>query len=213
MVFSGSLTAGADFHGDRIELVESILRENIDMALYVNLESQNKIMAKQVIYNVNEFLKKVKLESLQKYVPLLRYGTKPVKNYSERLLSKNRQSVFGIEMYNLFKNAGIVLNMHIGISNEYAGNMRLFEVTGVGSCLLTDNKANLGDLFDISKEIVVYNNAQDCIEKAKWLLNNDAERDKIAQAGHRRTVLSHTVESRCKLILDIISKELKQKKN
>ena len=33
LVFSGSLTAGADFHGDRIELVESILKENIDIAL------------------------------------------------------------------------------------------------------------------------------------------------------------------------------------
>ena len=151
IIFSGSLTAGADFHGDRIELVESILRENIDMALYVNLESQTKIRAKQTIYNVNEFLKKVNLGGLKSYIPLLRYGTKPVKNYSQSLLSKNRQSVFGIEMYNLFRKAGIVLNMHIGISREYAGNMRLFEVTGIGSCLLTDNKKNLGDLFGINK--------------------------------------------------------------
>jgi spore maturation protein CgeB len=212
MVFSGSLTAGADFHGDRIDLVESILRENIDMALYVNLESQNKIKAKQVLYNVNELFKKFNLEGLKKYIPLLRYGTKPVKNYSERLLSNNRQSVYGIDMYNLFRNAGIVLNMHIGISRDYAGNMRLFEVTGVGSCLLTDNKKNIGELFDTTKEIVVYDNAQDCIEKAKWLLSNETERDKIARAGHQRTISSHTVENRCKLILDIFNKELKQKK-
>jgi spore maturation protein CgeB len=208
LVFSGSLTAGADFHGDRIELVESLLRENIDMALYVNLESQNKIRAKQVIYNVNELLKKVHLESLKSYVPLLRYGTKPVKNYSDSLLRKNRPSVFGIDMYNLFRRAGIVLNMHIGISREYAGNMRLFEVTGVGSCLLTDNKKNLGDLFDINKEIVVYDNIQDCIEKTKWLLGNEGERKKIAEAGQKKTLEFHTVENRCKRIMEIIDNEL-----
>jgi spore maturation protein CgeB len=101
--------------------------------------------------------------------------------------------------------------MHIGVAGNFAGNMRLFEVTGVGSCLLTDNKKNLADLFDVGNEIVVYDNPQDCIEKAKWLLENEQERKKIAAAGNKKTLEKHTVENRCKLILDIIDQELNER--
>ena len=144
----------------------------------------------------------------QNVIPILQYGTKPVKNYSHSLLKKSLPSVFGIDMYNLFRRSKIVLNKHIGVAGSYAGNMRLFEVTGVGSCLLTDNKSNLGDLFDINKEIVVFDSTDDCIQKAKWLLENEEERRSIALAGQKRTLKSHTVENRCRLILEIIEKEL-----
>jgi spore maturation protein CgeB len=88
--------------------------------------------------------------------------------------------------------------------------MRLFEATGVGSCLLTDNKANMSDLFDINKEVVVYNSPGDCVARVKWLLENEEERKKIAIAGQKRTLESHTVEARCKSILEIINKEIKK---
>jgi len=208
LLFSGSLSAGADYHAERIRLVESLINEKVDIALYVNLEKQYKIRAKQSIYYINELFKKLRMEGFRDYVPLLQYGTKPVENYSHSLLKKSLPSVFGIDMYNLFRRSKIVLNKHIGVAGSYAGNMRLFEVTGVGSCLLTDNKSNLGDLFDIDKEIVVFDSTADCIEKAKWLLENDEKRKSIAIAGQKRTLESHTVENRCRLILEIIEKEL-----
>jgi len=86
--------------------------------------------------------------------------------------------------------------------------MRMFEVTGVGSCLLTDNKKNMNDLFIPGVEVVTYDNPDDCIEKAKWLLNHEEERKKIAFAGHQRTLKFHTVENRCRTIIEIIENEL-----
>lgn len=213
LLFSGSLSAGADFHADRIQLVESLIDDKIDIALYVNLENQYKIRAKQAIYYLNELFKKFRMERIRDYVPLLQYGTKPVKNYSRSLLRKSLPSVFGIDMYNLFSRSKIVLNKHIGVAGSYAGNMRLFEVTGVGSCLLTDNKSNLGDLFVIDKEIVAFDSTEDCIRKAKWLLENDEERKSIAAAGQKRTLETHTVENRCRLIIEIIEKELNHTSN
>ena len=112
-------------------------------------------------------------------------------------------------MYKLLRKSKIILNIHGKAANEYAGNMRLFEATGVGSCLITDNKKNLNELFDINNEIVVYNQSEDCIEKVKWLFKNEGERKKIAQSGQLRTLKSHTIEDRCKLIIDIICRELK----
>ena len=213
LLFSGSLSAGEDYHAERIRLVESLIDEKVDIALYVNLDKQYKIRAKQSIYYINELFKKLKMERIKDYVPILQYGTKPVKNYSHSLLKKSLPSVFGIDMYNLFRRSKIVLNKHIGVAGSYAGNMRLFEVTGVGSCLLTDNKSNLGDLFEIDKEIVVFDSTADCIEKAKWLLENDEVRKSIAVAGQKRTLESHTVENRCRLILEIIEKELNHTSN
>jgi len=84
----------------------------------------------------------------------------------------------------------------------------MFEVTGIGSCLLTDNKKNMEELFKTGSEVVVYDNVEDCIEKATWLLEHEEERKMISKAGQMRTLKYHTVEIRCRSIIEIINKEL-----
>ncbi|MBK7627771.1 MAG: glycosyltransferase [Bacteroidales bacterium] len=211
-IFSGSLATGTGFHGERIELIEGLLNSGIDIDLYVNLESKNKIAAKQILYKTNQFLDKSNMTWLKKYFPVLESNKTAVKQYSEGLLAKKQLPVFGIDMYQLFHDSKVVLNYHIGVAGNFAGNMRMFEVTGVGSCLLTDNKSNMSDLFDVGSEVVVYENKEDCIAKAKWLLENEDERKKIALAGQKRTLTLHTVENRCNQIIEIINDELKKKR-
>ncbi|MDQ3755068.1 MAG: glycosyltransferase, partial [Acidobacteriota bacterium] len=80
----------------------------------------------------------------------------------------------------------------IDISPVSASNMRLFEATGVGSCLLTDWRANISTLFEPDREVVTYRNAEECIEKATYLLDHESERQQIARAGQRRTLREHT---------------------
>lgn len=207
-IFSGSLISGGDFHSQRIRLIEQILKENIPIDLYVNLENKLNIRAKQAIYLLHSFLKKVKMEQHFSRYQFLQYGKTWVDSYSETLLKHKKPPVFGIDMFNLFMNSRIVLNFHIGVAGDFAGNMRMFEVTGVGSCLLTDNKKNISDLFIPGTEVITYNNPDDCIEKAKWLLDHENERKKIALAGHKRTLKYHTVENRCRTIIDILEEEL-----
>ena len=208
LVFSGSLITGSSFHNIRINLIENLIKENIDLALYVTLEKRYKIKAKQLIYFLAEILNKLKMKWLTDRIPIFQYGRSPVKSYSETLLRSNHQPLYGIDMFNLFQKSKIVLNLHTGVAGDYAGNMRMFEVTGIGSCLLTDNKKNMNDLFEVGTEVMVYDNPEDCIEKVKWLLAHDQEREKIAMLGQRKTLGKHTVEIRCKSIIDIINKEL-----
>jgi spore maturation protein CgeB len=207
-IFSGSLISGGDFHTKRIRLIEQILKENIPLDLYVNLEDKFRIRAKQAIYLLSAFLKKIKMEEHFSRYQFLQYGKTRVDSYSDTLLKHKKPPVFGIDMFNLFMNSRIVLNFHIGVAGDFAGNMRMFEVTGVGSCLLTDNKLNMNDLFIPGVEVVTYDNPDDCIEKAKWLLNHEEERKTIAFAGHQRTLKFHTVENRCRTIIEIIENEL-----
>jgi spore maturation protein CgeB len=208
LTFSGSLVTGGSFHNARISLIESLIKEKIDLSLYVTLEKSYKIRIKQFIHFIFNILKKFKMERLAEKIPYVDHGRSPVRNYSHSLLKLNHPPLYGIKMYNLFNRSKIVLNIHIGVAGDYAGNMRMFEVTGVGSCLLTDNKKNIHELFEIGTEVVVYDNTDDCIRKVKWLLEHDEEREKIAKAGQKKTLEMHTVENRCRTIIDIINAEL-----
>lgn len=209
LVFSGSLITGGDFHTQRIKLIERILQENVPIDLYVNLEKNYRIKAKQAIYFFSNFIRKIKLENMFNKFQILHYGNTWVDSYSDNLLTHKRLPVYGTDMFNLFLDTKIVLNFHLGMAGDYAGNMRMFEVTGVGSCLLTDNKKNMRDLFDIDTEVVVYDNEEDCVAKIKWLLDHEEDRKRIAASGQHKTLKYHTVENRCRSIIEIINSELK----
>lgn len=211
IVFSGSLFQGKGYHNDRLELIEKILENNINISLYANLESNCKIKAKRGLYSVNLLLQSLKVNSLTSSISFLGKSTERIKGYSKLLRSSVNNPVFGFDMYQIINKYGIVLNNHGQVAGNYAGNMRMFEATGVGACLITDKKQNMTDLFDIDKEVVVYNGHEDCLEKIKWLLNNDSIVQQIAESGQKKTLLSHTVENRCNEIVDILEVELKKK--
>jgi spore maturation protein CgeB len=116
----------------------------------------------------------------------------------------------GLDMYQTLRDSKIGLNCHADSSPTYASNFRLFEVTGVGSCLLTDWKRNLPELFDPDSEVVAYHSIPECLEKIRWLRDHDAERRKIAEAGQRRCLRDHTHEKRAPVFADIIENALKR---
>ncbi|MCX6334952.1 MAG: glycosyltransferase [Bacteroidia bacterium] len=213
IVFTGSLFAGAGYHNSRIELLDSILCSGINISLYLNLEKNYKIFAKNFLHFINELIRKTGFEKTKKYFSILEYGNSHAKKCPLSLVRANKGPIYGLDMYSLLAGSKIVLNSHGEVAGNYAGNMRLFETTGLGSCLLTDAKSNLKDLFDTEKEIVIYKNPQDCIEKIKWLLNHEEERSRIAEAGHQKTLTIHTVYARCKQIESIITKEFSDSKH
>jgi len=208
LIFSGSLLPGNGYHKDRIELIESILKSNLDILLYVNLEKKLKIRTKQFIYVLNRMLRTIGLASLIPRFPILEYGKNQVKSYSSAIYKSRKKAVYGLEMYQSIVNAKIILNRHVEVAGDYAGNMRLFEATGIGACLLTDNKKNITDLFEPGMEIVVYEDNEECLNKIEWLLANENERKKIAEAGYKKTLNFHTIENRCKQIIEIVEKEM-----
>ena len=73
---------------------------------------------------------------------------------------------------------------------------RNFEIPGSGGFLLTSNADNLTDYYEDGKEIIIYKNINDMIDKIKYYLEHDEERESIAQAGHERTIREHTYEKR-----------------
>jgi spore maturation protein CgeB len=211
VLFTGSLILGGGYHNERIALIEYLLKNGIDISLFVNTESIIRIFVKKVLFLLNSLLKKMSIKDPEKIMSLLHYGKYPVEFYPAIIRKHLREPKYGFEMYQLLKGSGIVLNNHGDVAGDFAGNMRLFEATGVGSCLLTDNKSNLSELFNVDNEIVVYNSPEECAEKIRWLLKNDSERKRIAASGKKRTLEHHTVDARCKSIIEILKKELIKK--
>jgi len=212
VIFSGSLYLGGGFHDQRKELIEQILKQNISVGIFGNLEACYKTQAKRIVYNSYQllsFLKIAKLSFIKKlYSRFENFLHTPVKNYSGKLRKSTKHPVFGVEMFKLLQSAAITLNIHGEVAGNYAGNLRMFEATGVGTCLLTDNKQNMAELFDLEREVVVYENADDCINKINWLLANPEKCRQIAKAGQEKTFKVHTVKNRCIEISEIIKKHL-----
>ena len=112
------------------------------------------------------------------------------------LLRGAHDGVYGLAMYQVLRDSRATLNVHADSSPRFASNMRLFEATGVGTCLVTDWKENMAALFEPDREVVLYRSAEECAEKLAWLAGHPAEAAAIGAAGRRRTLAGHTFAHR-----------------
>jgi spore maturation protein CgeB len=108
-------------------------------------------------------------------------------------------------MYRFFGESLVTFNVHIDNARNAASNMRLFEATGMGACLLTDGGEGMSDYFEPDREVVVYAGANEAVEKARWLIANPEKARAIGEAGFQRTLRDHTFEKRIPLLKSLLS--------
>lgn len=119
-----------------------------------------------------------------------------------------RGEAWALDMFRVLAESKMTLNRHIDVARQYANNMRLYEATGVGSCLVTDMKDNLHQLFEVDREVVAYRSPEECIEKVRYLLESEQERAAIARAGQARILREHTYWHRMQELVDIVRRYL-----
>jgi len=73
---------------------------------------------------------------------------------------------------------------------------RNFEIPACGGFLLTQEAEDLYNFYEYSKEIDVFREKEDLLEKANYYLKHDEECREIAKAGYERTMKEHTWEKR-----------------
>lgn len=115
---------------------------------------------------------------------------------------------WGRAMFEVLARSRLTVNTHGRIAGDTANNLRLFEGTGMGSLLVTDARSNLGDLFDVGREVVTYSSPQECAEVVRYFLGHSAEADSIAAAGQRRTLRDHTWLDRMERLTDMIRRRV-----
>jgi glycosyltransferase involved in cell wall biosynthesis len=117
-------------------------------------------------------------------------------------------TAWGIEMFAILKGARIAINRHIDASEGYANNMRLFEATGMGTLLLTDDLRGLADLFLPGREAITYDGPDELVEKVRRYLAREEERSAVAAAGQARTLREHTYRARMRELVAILERHL-----
>ena len=105
------------------------------------------------------------LEAVAERYDLKLWGNRPQALPASSPLHRCFQGeVWGADMYQVLRRSRITLNSHIDMAGREAGNMRLFEATGVGAFLLTDFKDNLDTLFAPDREVAVWRSIDDCLK-------------------------------------------------
>jgi len=217
IIFTGSLLLRDEFHKERARYIEQMFMEQLPLKLFgfIEEDSFGLLFSKQLVYILVKIMnslgirKPVEQNQLLHKVALLKEFPKKLKYSKELLKNLKKSDLYGLEMLQKLSEYTIGFNIHAQVAGDYAANVRMFEVTGVGSVLLTDNKKNMKDLFDTDREIVTYNNTEECVEKAKWLIQNPLKAEEIAKAGQLRTLKDHTVKKRAEQLHNLIIENLK----
>jgi len=121
-----------------------------------------------------------------------------------RFTDKIHPSVWGINYYKILGDSKITFNCHVNAANNYSGNMRLFEATGMGATLLTEWTPDITNYFTPGEEIICYSGVRDCVQKAQYLLAEPDYCKEIGKNGQNRTLREHTIQCRMKTLHQII---------
>ncbi len=88
----------------------------------------------------------------------------------------------------------------------YSLNPRVYEVMASGALLLTDYRPELEDLFEIGKDLVVFNGPEDLAEKVRYYLEHEKERKDMAQRGQAKVLRKHSYANRAEQLLKVVRK-------
>lgn len=77
---------------------------------------------------------------------------------------------------------------------------RNFEIPGCRGMLLTSAVRGLEEFFEIGREIEVFRNPEELLEKCNYYVSNTEERRRVAEAGYSRTLSEHTYAHRFQAI-------------
>ncbi|MGE5363776.1 MAG: glycosyltransferase [Bacteroidota bacterium] len=212
-LFSGSIIPGGGFHDIRLSVLEELIRAGIDISIYANIPvlTARDLWMRRSMYIAAKSFSAMGLEKLASKLPGLGkalYLESMPSNIDSVITKIAKPPLFGLDMLRALNKSKTVFNNHGEVAGDYAANIRMFEVTGAGSCLVTDHKNNINELFEPDKEIVTYSSTAECIEKVKWLVDHPAERREIAAAGQKRTLSSHTIKHRAGYLHEVVSGEL-----
>ncbi len=209
--FVGGIVLKNGFHNERWSLLKCMLSAtNLEIWGSVIEEQQTPSIADKLQWRVGRAFDLVGLDAMASKLPSLsrrQFGaeaTNVMRDYGERL----HDQVVALEYFKILSRSKLNLNKHIDCAEEFAGNVRLFEATGMGACLITDWKINLPEMFEPDAEIVAYRTPEECAEKVRYLLDHESERQAIAAAGQRRTLQDHTYEKRSEQLDSIVKRLL-----
>lgn len=146
------------------------------------------------------------LEAVARQIPTFLwwgYGVETLPK-SSALREKYRGPAWGLDYYKILLQSKLVLNRHGEIAQGYANNLRMFEATGCGAFLVTEEYPNMRQFFDYP-EVCEYANDREAVDMIAAMLDNDNVRLDSALMAQRRTMTDHTYASRMKTVSEVLT--------
>lgn len=207
----GNFVSGSHMHDFRVSVAEQLIRDH-GMKVYSNYE-KNKLRALsrysklKLAYGLGKIAKSLPVKTSPVVNSLLAAEAKgnPVFKFSDLISSSAQPGAYGLAQYELLRRSLVTVNVHAGLAEDFAANMRLFEATGIGTALATDMKSDLDEFFEPDKEVISFSSAAEASEKIGFLIDNPNVAREIAEQGQRRCLRDHTFESRAEILLDGLS--------
>ena len=127
-------------------------------------------------------------------------------DFLDRMFKEFPNFFYGQRLFNEAseKYAQSKIALNIAMTDDI--NMRCYEVLGSKSFLLTNWIPTIDELFEDGKHLVTYKTFDEAVEKAKYFIEHDEEREKIAQKGYEWVMKTGTIDHRVNVMLDEIKK-------
>ncbi len=99
-------------------------------------------------------------------------------------------------------NLGLLIERQPGSVSGDLTTARTFEIPACGGFLLHERTAELADYYEEGREVACFGSPAELVEKVRYYLDHEAERVRIAQAGHRRCVAEHSLDGRAQVVIE-----------
>jgi spore maturation protein CgeB len=205
-------------YGERPDIVKYLLENSIDINVFgigwdqFSSENKTKVSAANVTTKIKKLFSRKLFDSIQ--YRFHKFFDRSFRSKA-KLINSNKSKVIlpaticgkiltdseMVKMYSRSKiNLGFSSCGNTHLENERILQIRLrdFEVPMSGGFYMVEYMKELEEFFDIGKEIICYKNKEDMVEKIKYFLKNDSEREKIRIAGRKRCLRDHTWQKRFK---------------
>lgn len=82
--------------------------------------------------------------------------------------------------------------------------LRLWDILGAGGFALTNYQSEIPEYFEVGKDLDIYASEQELVEKIKYYLEHEEEREEIARNGYQKAKENYSLELRVKQILQSV---------
>ena len=182
--FVGSIVPGSRYHRRRLQLLRQVCRAGVPIDIYSDPPASRLLGAVRRRRGPGSRLVR-SLEGLDRRL----VAGSPL----HRAL---RPPVYGPAMFHTMQRHLCSVNVHAGIAQGCAANMRLFEAAALGVCLISEAHPNLPDLFEPGREILTYGSASELIALIRFCVENPQEACAIGERARQRALATHRYADR-----------------
>lgn len=83
--------------------------------------------------------------------------------------------------------------------------LRIWDILGAGGFLLTNFQSEIPEYFEVGKDLETFASAQELLEKIRYYLAHEEEREEIARNGYQKAKEQYSLQARVQQILECLS--------